>query len=78
MTSSNDGFVVVAAAERETQTPSGYALVRPAYSEREIAESIRETCRRAPLVRSSTANREPTTSPRVEVDPEAISIPHWL
>jgi len=41
---------------------SGSPLIRPAYSEREIAESIVETCRRAPPVRSSTVDRELTLS----------------
>jgi hypothetical protein len=41
--------------------PLGTAFVRPAYSEAEIANSLRETCRRRLLVRSST-DREPTSS----------------
>lgn len=59
---SRGGFVVVAALERKTQIASGYPQVRPAYSEREIASSIVETCRRAPTVRSSTVERELTSS----------------
>ena len=58
-----DGFVLVAAAGEGPRTSSGMGLIRPAYTEREIAESIRETFRLAPLVRSSTADRELKLTP---------------